>query len=163
MAVSRVMKQKTRLQEPPNLGWVEQIARVMDSKFVIPGTRFRFGLDPILGFIPILGDATGALISGGLILSMIRHGVSRKVVFLMLINVALDATIGSIPVLGWIFDAYYKANQRNIRLLKEHYHEGKHQGSGTGVLVIVAIVLLLLIALSIWGMVELYQWLASYF
>ncbi len=135
----------------------------MDSKFRIPGTNFRFGLDPILGLIPIFGDATAAAISGGLIIYMIRFGVSRRVVFKMLVNVALDATIGSIPVIGWIFDFFYKANSRNIRLLKEHYEEGKHSGSGTSVLITVVVVLVVLIALIVWGLVELLQWLVGFF
>lgn len=145
----------------PNLYWIEQMARIMDSKFRIPGTNFRFGLDPILGLIPIFGDVTAAAISGGLIISMIKHGVSRKVVYKMLVNVALDATIGSIPVLGWVFDFYYKANNRNIRLLKEHYEEGKHTGSGTGVIITVLVVILALIVLLVWGLVALFQWLAA--
>lgn len=156
------MKTKPHLEDSPNLRWVESIARLMDSKYKIPGTRFRFGLDPIIGLIPILGDATSAVISGGLVMYMVRFGVSRKIIYLMLVNTILDATIGSIPVIGWVFDFFYKANNRNIKLLKEHYHEGKHSGSGTGVLITVAVVLLILIILIVWGFVALFQWLASY-
>ncbi|AHM58904.1 hypothetical protein D770_03185 [Flammeovirgaceae bacterium 311] len=158
---SAYTKQAPDNSKVPNLYWIEQLARIMDSKFRIPGTRFRFGLDPILGLIPIFGDVTAAAISGGLIISMIKYGVSRKVVYKMLVNVALDATIGSIPVLGWVFDFYYKANNRNIRLLKEHYEEGKHTGSGTGVIITVVVVILALIVLLIWGLVALFQWLAA--
>lgn len=150
-------------QNKPSLLWVERIARLMDSKYQIPGTRLRFGLDPILGLIPIVGDAASALISGGLIMYMVRFGVSRKVVYLMLINTVLDATIGSIPVIGWVFDFFYKANNRNIKLLNEHYKEGKHTGSGTGVLITVAIVLVLLIILISWGTIALVQWLSGLF
>lgn len=150
-------------QNKPSLQWVERIARLMDSKYKIPGTRLRFGLDPILGLIPIVGDAASALISGGLIMYMVRFGVSRKVVYLMLINTVLDATIGSIPIIGWIFDFFYKANNRNIQLLNEHYKEGKHTGSGKGVLIIVAVVLLILIMLISWGTIALVQWLLGMF
>ena len=153
------MKRRNSQAEKPNLGWVEHIAKLMDSKFKVPGTKRSFGLDPILGLIPFVGDAISALISGGLIMYMVRFGVSRKVIYLMLFNTALDATIGSIPVLGWVFDFYFKANTRNIRLLKEHYQEGKHTGSGTGVLITVAIVTLLLIVLLVWGLVALINWL----
>lgn len=153
------MKRRNLQAENPNLGWVEHIASLMDSKFKVPGTKRSFGLDPILGLIPFVGDAISALISGGLIMYMVRFGVSRKVIYLMLVNTALDATIGSIPVLGWVFDFYFKANTRNIRLLKEHYQEGKHTGSGTGVLITVAIVTLLLIILLVWGLVALINWL----
>lgn len=157
------MKVKSEFSEKRNIHWVERIARLMDSKYKIPGTGFRFGLDPILGLIPIIGDAASAVISGGLIMYMVRFGVSRKVIYLMLINTVLDATIGSIPVLGWVFDFYFKANSRNIKLLKEHYHEDKHHGSGKGVLITVAIVLVVLITLIVWGFVALLQWLLSSF
>lgn len=135
----------------------------MDARFQIPGTRMRFGLDPVLGLVPVLGDLAGFAVSGALILYMLRFGASRKVIALMVLNATLDATIGSIPVLGWVFDAYYKANQRNIRLLKEHYHEGKHQGSGKGVIITVALVLLFLIVLLLWGLIALTRWLVGLF
>lgn len=155
------MNRRNSQAENPNLRWVEHIARLMDSKFKVPGTKRSFGLDPILGLIPIVGDAVSALISGGLIMYMVRFGVSRKVIYLMLVNTVLDATIGSIPVIGWVFDFYYKANTRNIRLLKEHYQDGKHTGSGTGVLITIAIVILILIVLIVWGLVALISWLIN--
>jgi hypothetical protein len=144
--------------ENKNLSKVESIARLMDSKFTVPGTRFKFGLDPILGLIPVVGDAASLAISGGLIMYMIRFGASRKVATLMLINVILDATIGSIPVVGAIFDFFYKANTRNIRLLKAHYEEGKYQGGATGILIVVGVVTLALMALIIWGLWEVADW-----
>lgn len=142
----------------PKLEWVERIARLMDSKFSIPGTRFRFGLDPILGLFPVVGDAASFAISGGLILYMIRYGASKKVIYKMLINSVLDATIGSIPIIGTIFDFFYKANTRNINLLKEHYEQGQHKGSGTGVLITAALVVLVVLVLIIWGLVAVAQW-----
>lgn len=155
---------KTReLKDTPHLRGVESIVNFMDSRYRIPGTRFRFGLDPILSFIPIVGEVISAAISGGLILYMIRFGVSRRVVYLMLINTTLDVTIGSIPVIGWLFDFFYKANSRNIRLLKEHYEEGKHKGSGKGVLITVVLVIVMLIALIIWGLAALIGWVFSSF
>lgn len=157
------MKIQNRKDTAPNLRAVERVVAFMDSKYQIPGTRFRFGLDPLLSFIPVVGEAISALISGGLILYMVRFGVSRKVVYLMLINTALDATIGSIPVIGWIFDFFYKANSRNIRLLKEHYEEGKHSGSGKGVLITVVVVIIALLVLLIWGLAALITWLFGLF
>lgn len=142
----------------PNLRGVEQIVSFMDSKYRIPGTRFHFGIDPLLSFIPVVGEVISLLISGGLIVYMLRFGVSRKVVYLMLINTSLDATIGSIPIIGWIFDFFYKANSRNVRLLKEHYEEGKHQGSGKGVLISVVVVVLMIVVLIVWGLAALLSW-----
>lgn len=129
--------------------WVEKIAYLLDERFRIPGTNFRFGLDPILNFIPIAGDLSGFFVSAALILTMAKNGASGKIVALMSINAVLDAILGGIPVLGWVFDFYYKANSRNIKLLKEHYVEGKHQGSGKGVWITAILVLFVLFALLV--------------
>ena len=132
------------------LKWVERIASVMDDKFKVPGTNFRFGLDPILNLIPFAGDLSGFVVSAALLYVMAKNGVSRKVLILMAINIAVDAVIGAIPVLGQISDFYIKANTRNIKLLKEHYREGKHTGSGNGIIVILLIVLLLVIGSALY-------------
>lgn len=145
----------------PNLYWVEEMVRLLDAKFRFPGTRFRFGLDPILGLFPVIGDLTSFAISGGLILYMLRYGVSRKVVILMLLNITVDAVIGSIPIIGHIFDFYFKANSRNIRLLKKHYQEGMYQGSGTWIILLVFLLLVGIISLLLWGLWLLIEWVAT--
>lgn len=145
----------------PNLYWVEEMVRLLDAKFRFPGTRFRFGLDPILGLFPVIGDLTSFAISGGLILYMLRYGVSRKVVTLMLLNITVDAIIGSIPIIGHVFDFYFKANSRNIRLLKKHYQEGKYQGSGTWIILLVFLLLVGIISLLLWGLWLLIEWVAT--
>jgi len=132
------------------LKWVERIASVMDDKFKIPGTNFRFGLDPILNLIPFAGDVSGFLVSAALLYVMAKNGVSRKVLILMAINISVDAAIGAIPLLGQISDFYIKANTRNIKLLKEHYQEGKHTGSGNGIIAILLIVLLIVISVILY-------------
>ena len=94
---------------------------------------------------------------------MAKHGASGKVLTLMILNIILDATIGAIPVLGHIFDFTYKANSRNIKLLRSHYNEDKHRGSGKGVITIILIVLILiflLLTFLVWKMLE---WLAGLF
>ena len=140
------------------LKWVESIAYLMDNQFRIPGTNMRFGLDPILGLVPFLGDISTFAVSGALVLTMARHGASRAVVIRMVVNIILDLIIGTIPILGALFDFGYKANQRNVRLLREHYHEGKHQGTGNGFLAMVIIVLLLALTLVIYGLVKIVSW-----
>ena len=134
------------------LKWVEQIAYLLDEKFRLPGTKFRFGLDPLMNLIPIAGDISGFIVAAALVWVMAKHGVSRKVLILMILNIFIDALIGAIPLIGQVFDFYYKANSRNIVLLKEHYEEGKHQGKGTGVLIMVFLVLLALFALFLFVM-----------
>jgi hypothetical protein len=129
------------------LKWVERIAHLFDDQFAIPGTKFRFGLDPIVNLLPIAGDAAGFLVGAALVLTMAKNGVSRKVLILMMLNLLIDGLIGAIPLIGTVFDFYYKANTRNINLLKKHYEEDKYQGSGTGVLITIVVVLLLFLAL----------------
>ncbi|MGJ7029758.1 DUF4112 domain-containing protein [Niabella hirudinis] len=150
------MKKPTVPIDDPRLKTVRTITRLMDEQFSVGG--FRFGLDPLLNFIPVLGDVSGYLMSIGLIITMAQHGASGRLVAKMVVNATLDALIGAIPVLGWIFDFVYKANTRNVQLLTEHYTEGKHEGSAKGVifkvLMVAAGILVLLIVLA----VKLLQW-----
>ncbi len=134
------------------------MANLLDDKFRIPGTKFRFGLDPIMNLIPIAGDISGFLVGAALVWVMARHGVSRKVLILMVINICADALIGAVPLIGQISDFYYKSNSRNIKLLKEHYEEGKHQGKGTGVLVMLFLVLLVFFAAFLFLLYTITKW-----
>ncbi len=145
------------------LRWVEQIAYLLDERFRIPGTNFRFGLDPLLNLVPVAGDLSGFLLSSALILTMAKNGASGKIVALMTINAILDATIGAIPVIGQIFDFFYKANSKNIRLLKEHYEEGRYQGSGKSVWTTAVIVLIVLFILFLFLVWKLFAWVFSWF
>lgn len=141
----------------PAIQWVEQLSRLMDSRFVIPGTNIRFGIDPILSLLPVFGDLVTFIVSGMLIYTMRNHGASRNVAVKMILNATLDAVIGTIPLVGTIFDVFYKANDRNVKLLKEHYFEGKHQGSGNGLLVLIAIVAILILAGAFYGLYKLLE------
>jgi hypothetical protein len=95
-----------------------QLGRLLDTAFRIPGTRIRFGLDPILGLVPGLGDAVAALIGGYIVWSAVRAGAPRLVVGRMLVNVAVDAIVGAVPGLGTIFDVAFKAHRRNAIMLE---------------------------------------------
>ncbi|MBX9851312.1 MAG: DUF4112 domain-containing protein [Cytophagaceae bacterium] len=143
------------------LQWAENLARLLDSKFTFPGTNFKFGIDPLIGLIPGLGDLTTFSISAVLLYTLTKHGSSRKVVILMTLNVLADTVIGGIPVIGNIFDFFYKANDKNIRLLKSHYHEGKHQGSGNGILLAILFFFFAMICLVFYGMFKLFQYLIN--
>jgi hypothetical protein len=92
----------------------------LDAGFRIPGTNIRFGLDPILGLIPGAGDAAGAVLAGWIFVEAIRLGASRATLIRIAGNVALDAGLGAVPVLGDIFDFVWKANLRNVALLERH-------------------------------------------
>ena len=97
------------------------MTRLLDSKFRIPGTSIRFGLDPIAGLFPVVGDAATMVVSLAMVYVMYKHGVSGRVAGKMVFNVLLDMVFGSIPVAGTVFDVFFKSNQRNLRLLKKFY------------------------------------------
>jgi hypothetical protein len=104
---------------------VERLVFLLDQAIGIPGTRWRIGLDGIVGLLfPGGGDALGAVASAALILLAARQGVPRVVVGRMVFNVGLDALVGAIPLLGDLFDFGWKANTRNLRLL-EHHRSGR--------------------------------------
>jgi hypothetical protein len=155
----RIIKPGTVKQSinPQSLRLVEDVARFLDSKFVIPGTNIKFGLDPILSLIPVLGDFLTFLISAALIYSMYNQGASRKVVIKMMMNSTLDAVIGAVPLVGTFFDVFYRSNDRNVKLLKEHYYEGKHHGSGNGILIIMVVSCLIIVAAAFYGMYKLME------
>lgn len=134
------------------------MATLMDNQFRFPGTKFRFGLDPILGFLPVVGDMASFGMSAVLIMTMARHGASGKLVALMLVNVALDAIIGSIPILGNLFDFAFKANERNVNMLRKHYEQGAYQGSGKGIFIGALLGIVALFILLAWILWQLGSW-----
>ncbi|AIZ64107.1 hypothetical protein PK28_11100 [Hymenobacter sp. DG25B] len=144
------------------LRWVERVARLMDSQFRLPGTSFRFGLDPLLGLIPVVGDLSTFAVSGVLLLTMMRHGASGQLVVRMALNILLDTVIGAIPLIGNLFDFAYKSNDRNVELLRRHYAEGKYSGSGKGLIAVVTILFLAFFALLFWGLWAGTAWLWNY-
>jgi hypothetical protein len=98
----------------------ERLARLLDSQFRVPGTRLRFGVDGILGLVPGVGDAAGLALSSMVIVQAVRLGARGATVARMVLNVAIDAVVGSIPLLGSVFDFAFKANSRNVALLGRH-------------------------------------------
>jgi hypothetical protein len=148
---------------PKGTGWIKSVSYLLDEQFRLPGTKFRFGLDPVMNLIPGIGDISGFIISGGLLLAMAKKGASNKIVVLMCLNILLDATIGAIPIIGQIFDFFFKSNTRNLKLMREHYLEGKHQGSGKNVIVITLIILLIMLIILVFTLVKLTQWIFSWF
>lgn len=138
------------VNQDDRLRWVARISHLLDSQFRVPGTSWRFGLDPLMGLIPVVGGLPSLAISGALILTMMRHGASGNLVVRMAFNVLLDTLIGAIPVVGNIFDFAYKANNRNVELLRAHYAEGRYQGSGKGILLALLLLLAAVFGLLGW-------------
>lgn len=119
-----------------NASWVDRFAKLLDSEFRIPGTDLKFGLDPLIGLIPGLGDMLGYVASAVVVIGIVQNGVSGKVIFKMLINILLDMLIGLIPVLGTFFDFVYKANDRNIQLLREYQSEKAQRSNAEDTIIV---------------------------
>ena len=94
------------------------LAWLLDSSIAIPGTRFTLGLDALIGLVPFLGDLIGVLISSYIVAEARRLGASRVLLARMAFNVAVEGLVGLVPFAGDVFDAAFKANQRNVRLLE---------------------------------------------
>ena len=141
--------------------WVIKLADLMDGKFKI-GT-FRFGLDPLFNFFPIVGQTLTFATSVILVVVMFRNGVSSKLAVKMLLNTILDALLGSIPIAGNIFDFFFKANQRNVAMLRAHYYEGKNQGSAKGLLTALFLGLLVFCILLFYGLWRFGEWFIQLF
>jgi len=96
------------------LNW---LAWLLDNSIPIPGTRFRIGLDAVIGLFPFIGDLLGVLLSSYILSEAARLGAPKIVLMRMAFNIGVEGLVGSIPLLGDVFDAAWKANQRNVRLL----------------------------------------------
>jgi Domain of unknown function (DUF4112) len=99
---------------------IEALAKLMDGAFVVPGTNIRLGLDAVIGLVPVAGDLIGGLISSYLIWEARRLGAPKWLIARMLANVLLDTAVGAIPVLGDAFDVMFRANMKNMGLLRRH-------------------------------------------
>lgn len=105
---------------------VEALARLMDDAFEIPGTKVRMGLDALIGLVPVIGDLVSQAISSYIIWEARRLGVSRWTMSRMIANSAIDTVVGIIPVAGDAFDIAFKANRKNLVLLKAHLAKHGH-------------------------------------
>jgi hypothetical protein len=99
---------------------LEGLARLMDGAFIVPGTNLRLGLDAIVGLLPVAGDVISGLISSYLIWEARQLGAPKWLIARMMANTLLDATVGAIPLLGDAFDLLFRANMKNMALLRRH-------------------------------------------
>jgi hypothetical protein len=111
----------------------------MDNQFKIPFVGWRFGLDSLLGLIPGVGDVGGLLVSSILVQTMAKKGASVWIMLQMLGNIIVDALVGTIPMLGDFFDIGFKANRRNVDLLKKYYASGEPRPNAKWSIMILAI------------------------
>lgn len=98
---------------------VRTLSHWMDTRYRVPGTSYRFGLDPIISLLPVVGDTISVAVSVWPLLEAQRAGVRRAVLVRMLANLGIDWLMGLVPLIGVVPDAWYKANVRNLRLLEK--------------------------------------------
>jgi hypothetical protein len=99
---------------------LQRLAKLMDSQVRVPGIGLRIGADAVLGLVPGVGDIITGLIGAYLIYEAQRLGIPRSAVLRMVANIAVDTAIGTIPVAGDIWDFFFRANDRNMRILARH-------------------------------------------
>jgi hypothetical protein len=114
------------------LGRLARLANLLDARWGIPGTRFRIGLDGLIGLVPGVGDAAGLILSLYLVGEAWRLGVPASLLARMLVNVGLDSAVGAVPLVGDIFDIAFKANRRNVGLLRRHMERQGHPAPERG-------------------------------
>ena len=104
---------------PDRFAQIESLSRLLDTSIPLGRSGFRIGLDPLIGLIPGIGDAIGALLSGYIVLQAAYLGASRWLLIRMLGNIGIETLLGVIPVFGDLFDFVFKANQKNVALLRK--------------------------------------------
>lgn len=138
-----------------SLLWFRRVADLLDSRFRIPGTSVRFGIDPILSLIPGVGDLASPAFTVALLVQAVYQRVPRVIMLRMLINALIDALIGAVPVAGAVGDLFYRANLRNLALLERHARPGVPPSRADRTFVLVAagvfgLLLLIPVLIAFW-------------
>jgi hypothetical protein len=119
-------KPRSEAERPtePTPAWAEQLVRVLDDGFTIPGTRIGVGLDALIGFLfPTLGDALTGLGSLSLLVLAFQMRLPKVIVLRMVFNIAVDVLVGCLPFLGDAFDLFWRSNRRNLELMRRYSHD----------------------------------------
>jgi hypothetical protein len=149
---------EVRTVESRSLQRLQWLGNLLDNSIALPGTRFRFGLDSLIGLVPGIGDLVGGALSVYIVLEAARLGVPRALLVRMGYNVAVDALAGSVPVLGDLFDAGYKANLRNLELVQAHVRlPGASRKANRRFTAVLVLGLVLLLAAAVAGAVLLVE------
>lgn len=143
------------MSQPTALRWMERAAWLLDDAIRVPILNRRIGLDPLIGLIPGAGDTVAALMAATTLLSALKHGIPGVTIARMGVNIALDYLIGLVPLLGDLGDFAFKANRRNLELLRRHAL-AKRQASAGDYAVVAGLALGLsgLFAGGIWLMIQ---------
>lgn len=110
---------------------LERLARLLDDRYRVPGTNVRFGLDSLIGLVPGVGDTATALLALYIVLQAQKLGVPRTMIARMAGNVLMDLGLGTVPLVGDLFDLGFKANRRNMSMLQNHLRKtGRTRATG---------------------------------
>ena len=146
---------------------LDRLSHLLDDFIRIPGTPIRFGLDGIVGFIPGVGDILGGLASSIIIVAAWLRGVPKVTVARMVLNVAIETGVGTLPIVGNLFDIGWRANRRNYKLLAESLDlPQKHTATSwlfiAGVCVVLSILMLIPLLVGAWVIVYLERWMSGH-
>jgi len=125
------------------------LTSIFDDAFQIPGTNIRFGIDPLIGLIPGLGDLISSLASCLLVLAAWQRGLPVPTIGRMVVNVAVDSLVGAIPLLGDMFDVAWKANRKNLKILQRHGGRASSRETWLDWLFLIAVGILLILLLAL--------------
>ena len=117
----------------------------MDEFLRVPGTQFRFGLDPLIGLVPGIGDTGSALVSAFALVQAVRLGVPKVLLARMSMNILINEIIGIVPIVGDAFSFWFKSNARNYQIIKEHLGAPRVSRRGDWIFLIAVLVLLFVI------------------
>ena len=151
------------MNDRDRLELIKRISYILDSAIPIPGTKYRVGLDPIIGLIPGIGDALTSLVSSYIVLSGMQMNVSRWTLVRMVFNIMIESVVGIVPVVGDVFDAYWKSNERNRVLLEASMDNPKAKAVDKIFVASVLLALVFVLVLTGWGAIEFMKWLISQF
>lgn len=142
---------------------LEQLSRWMDGLFRVPGTGWRFGLDALVGLVPGVGDLATTAVSFYILASGVRYRVSKVTLLRMAANVAVDYVLGSVPVVGDFFDAFWKSNQMNVELLRKRatVAPGEEAKARTSDWLFLGLIIVVLLALLV-GSLAVAFWILSW-
>lgn len=117
---TEVVTPRRRVLRDENFVRIERLAEILDEGVVVPGLSVRVPLDPVIGLIPGFGDAVTTALALTILAKAREEGLPKHVQLRMAANTAIDFVVGAIPVLGDVFDFFYKSNRKNMRLLKKY-------------------------------------------
>jgi hypothetical protein len=117
------MNSEIEEQNEERLLRLKLLSNRLDEIITIPGTKYKIGIDPIIGTIPIIGDLLGSIISIYILYSGSKMGLSSRIIAKMSLNIGFDFVLGLIPIIGDIFDMGWKANKRNVKLIENNINK----------------------------------------